>query len=171
MEPLFTNTCAYSKENLQEAMFALYKRKKILLSLFCLFCITGCLYYYFIYYDYLFVIMAFALFAVLIYKYVYQIISRAKLTASRCLVIYHEVPVQTTRFFDDRVEPIAVMLKEDLSLDYKQIMRVEKSKRLYVLYFNGKMMIILDKSKFENISSDAFERFILERAVNAKVFL
>ena len=171
MDPLFTNECAYSKENLQEAMFALFRRKKILMSLFCLFCIAGCVYYYFIFYDFLFMMMAFILFAVLIYKYVFQIMSKAKLIASRCFVIYHEVPVQTTRFFDDRIEPVSVILKEDLSLDYKQIMRVEKSRRLYVLYFNGKMMIFLDKSKFENITPEDFEHFIREKAVNAKVFL
>ena len=171
MEPLFTNTCAYSKENLQEAMFALYKRKKFLMSLFCLFCIGGCLYYYFIWYDYLFVLMAFALLAVLIYKYVYQIVSKAKLTASRCILLYHEIPVQTVRFFDNRLEPVSIMSKEELSFEYTQLIRVEKSRHLYVLYFNGKMMVILDKSNFENISLEEFERFIKEKAVNAKVLL
>ena len=171
MEPLFTNACACSKENLQEAMFALNKRKKILISLLCMVSIAGCVYDYLVFNDYLFLMLAFALFVLLIYKYVYQIISRAKVFASRCFLIYHEVPVQTIRFFDDRVEPSSILSKEELSFDYRQIIRVEKSKRLYVLYFSGKVMVILDKSKFENITKDEFERFIQEKAVNAKVML
>ncbi|PKM40805.1 MAG: hypothetical protein CVV04_06375 [Firmicutes bacterium HGW-Firmicutes-9] len=171
MEPLFTNTCAYSKKNLQEAMFALNKRKRILISLFCLFSIAGCIYNYIIWYDYLFIIMAFGLLALLLFKYVYQIMNKAKVIADRCILLYHEVPIQTVRFFDDRLEPVSIMSKEELSFEYTQIIRVEKSKRLYVLFFNGKVMIILDKSKFDNITLEEFERFIREKAVNAKVLL
>lgn len=171
MEPLFTNACAQSKENLQEALFALYRRKKILISLFFLFNIAGLVYYYIIWYDYLFLILAFAMLAVILYRYVFQVINKAKVTAERCILLFHEVPVQTVRFFDDHLEPVSIMWKEELSFEYSQLIRVEKSKRLYVLYFNGKMMVILDKTKFENITLEEFERFIRERAINAKVFL
>ena len=109
MEPLFTNACAYSRENLQEAMFALNKRKKILFSLIGLVLIASSVNDYFFYHDYLFLLMAFALLALILYKYVYQIITKAKLLASRCFVIYHEVPVQTVRFFEDHVEPVSIM--------------------------------------------------------------
>jgi len=171
MEPIFTNACAYSRENLQEAMFALNRRKKILVSLWFLFCIAGFIYYYIVLYDYLFIIMALAMLALLLYKYVYQILNKAKVMAERCIVICHEVPVQTVRFFEDHVEPVSIMSKDELSLNYDQLIRVEKSRRLYVLYFNGKIMIILDKSKFENKTLEEFEHFIKEKAVKAKVML
>ncbi len=170
MEPLFTNACAYSKENLQEAMFALFKRKKILFSIISLCIIAGSIYYYIIWYDPLYLLMAFVLLGVLLYKYIFQIRSKAKLMASRCILLYHEVPVQTVRFFDDRMEPVSIMSKDELSFNYDQIIRVEQSRRLYVLFFNGKMMVVLDKSKFENTTAGEFECFIREKTVNAKVF-
>lgn len=171
MEPLFSTTCEHTKSNYQDALSAIIKREKIVASAISVFLCASSLYCAITFNQYLFLSFFAAFILLPLNRYGYQIDHAAKIFAERNNLMYHQTVVQEIYFFDDHIKTISCPSNGETFPSYADITQVVRSKKLYILLLGKVSFIPLDKTKFVNITIEEFERFIREKAVNAKVFL
>lgn len=56
-------------------------------------------------------------------------------------------------------------------IEYAQIIKVTKTKGLYLLMMRQNLILLIDKNGFVKGDKTAFETFIIEKAINAKIKL
>jgi len=171
MEPLFSTTCEHSKANYQDALSAIMNREKIAATFVSVLLCASSLYCAIIFNHYLYLFFFAASILIPLNRYGYQIEHAAKIFAEGNNLMYHQTVVQRIYFFDDHIKTISYPSNGEAFPTYADITQVVKSKNLYILLFSKVTFISLEMTKFENISLEEFERFIREKAVNAKVLL
>ncbi len=86
------------------------------------------------------------------------------------LELINEVPEGKILFFEDYLMNVGINNAE-LKLEYSKIQKVKQSKNLYLLVLKKKLVVMVDKNRFEKGTCDEFEKFIKEKAINAKIKL
>ena len=171
MEPLFTNSCLLTKEVYKEAYLAITRTRRILVVILSAIILVSSIFEIYWTDDVLFYFFAgfFVLFAV--YYFVFFPRRAVNITYQRNQEVYHEETSSTVKFYEDRIETKSSPSNAEATLRYDQIVRIKATRQLYIFTIRQKMLIILDKGKFENINLIEFEHFMKEIAVKAKVML
>ncbi len=168
MEPLFTNTCLLTKEVYKEAYLAITRSRRILVVILSAVIFVSSLFEAYWTDDVLFYFFAgfFVLFAV--YYFVFFPRRAANITSKRSQEIYHEEICSTIRFYDDSMITKSTPSNAEATLRYDQIVQVRASRQLYIITIKQKLLVILDKSKFDQINMIEFEHFLRQKAPKAK---
>ena len=95
----------------------------------------------------------------------------AKKREKQLVELFGELPSAQNMFFEDYLLAISLADKSELKIEYEKIIKVRQSKNLYLLIMNQKLVIMVDKNRFEKGTSEEFEQFIKTKAVNAKIKL
>jgi len=172
MEPVFINKFKHTKENYIEmnkkySAFIIY----FLGSLIFIFYSVMALIYFFNSYNYI-VSVLIALVGVLFSAYPHiRIYIIAKRREKIFFELYGKIPEGQTHFFNDHIFSFSETDKAELNIEYEKIKKVKQSKNLYLLILNKKIVIFINKSRFEKGTCEEFEKFIKEKALNAKIKL
>lgn len=171
MEPVFINKLKQTKEhyiemNKKHSAFTIY-----FLGAFFLIAYLGlAVYIYFTLYNIIFSV-AVALIGILLSAYPHiRIYIIARNREKQLLELLNEIPESETMFFEDHLMSVSTNNAE-LKLEYGKIKKVKQSKNLYLLVLKKKLVVMVDKNRFEKGTCEEFEKFIAEKAVNAKIKL
>jgi len=171
MEPVFINILKQTKEiyiemNKKHSAFAFY-----FLGAFLLIVYWGlAMFIYFTLYNIIFSVVI-ALIGILLSIYPHlRIYILARNREKQFLELLNEIPESKTMFFDDHLMSVSTNNAE-LKLEYGKIKKVKQSKNLYLLVLKKKLVVMVDKNRFEKGTCEEFEKFIAEKAVNAKIKL
>ena len=171
MEPLFQNKCKYSKTILLEM---LKKTRKKLHIIICI-CILVYCFGAAIYCIYLNSIwgsgISFLLTAFFILLYLYLPYYNVNKMIRRYYELYHAEVETATYFFGDYILGINKQTNGETKTDDKQIIKIVKTKNLYLMLMKEQLVILVDKNGFVKGNKDEFEEFIKEKAVYAKIRL
>lgn len=172
MEPIFINKFKHTKESYIEMNKKCTSFSIFFLSLFFLIVYwTLAVFIYHYLYDLIFaIIIAFAGVIFSIYPFA-RIPFIARKREKQLLELYDTIPECDTMFYDDCLMSVSITSKEELKLNYSKIKKVKQSKNLYLLILNNKLAVMVDKNHFEKGTCEEFEKFIKEKAVNAKIRL
>lgn len=172
MDALFINKFKHSKENIIE-MNKAYSRKSIIISKilvlisFFLLSLIWC-------FDFqnLLVGILIALIGIAV-TFIPSISTsyKASKNEKRLVLLYNKIPEVTTFFNDDNIFSVTEENKGELSISYDKIIKIKQSKNLYLLILKEKLVIMVDKKRFTKGSCEEFEKFIKEKAINAKIKL
>ncbi len=169
MEAVFINKFKHTKSHYIEAYKGFYPLMK------SPFYITLALLYFalafFIYFHYYDIIPAIIIAVCGIFFGFYPIIRLhiiANKQQKRFLTLYNETPEAITCFFEEHLESTSITNKEEIKIDYDKIIKLKQTKNLYLLILKEKLVIMVDKSRFEKGTCEEFEKFIISKAVNAK---
>lgn len=174
MEPLFINKLSHTKKIYIEMnkRYSGLSRTLISLLLFAVYFSLG-LFMYFYFYEIISAVILIAIsIALLCYPTArFYIIARKR--EKQFLELYDGVPECETYFFDDGIKSVSATQNssDELNLSYEKIINVKQSKNLYLLILSKKIVVIVDKNRFEKGTCEEFEKFIKEKAVNAKIRL
>ena len=172
MEPLFINNFTHSKEMYIE-MNKAYSFVSRLIFQIAVAVIYGFLaVLLFFYYGNYFSGAAIVLVGV--FLFFYPLINtriHAKKREKQLVELFGELPSAQNLFFDDYLLAISSADKSELRIEYDKIIKVRQSKNLYLLIMKQKLVIMVDKNRFEKGTSEEFEQFIKSKAVNAKIKL
>lgn len=172
MEPLFINNFTHSKEMYIE-MNKAYSFVSRLIFQIAVAVIYGFLaVLLFFYYGNYFSGAAIVLVGV--FLFFYPLINtriHAKKREKQLAELFGELPSAQNLFFDDHLLAISSADKSELKIEYDKIIKVRQSKNLYLLIMKQKLVIMVDKNRFEKGSCEEFEQFIKSKAVNAKIKL
>ncbi len=172
MEALFINKFKHTKENLIE-MNRSYNGIKIFILrvvLFAAFLILSA-FWIFELYD---IISGIATLVLgIIFAVLPTIVDRYKAgkEEKRLLILYNEIPESTTFFNDDHLFSTSETTNGELKLEYNKIIKVKQSKNLYLLILKERLVVMVDKNRFEKGTCEEFEEFIKSKAINAKIKL
>lgn len=172
MEPIFINRFKHTKEmyiEVNNKYAVLNPRISALVFLLAYSALAFIIYYYL--YDLLAAIIVEALGIFFALYTPLRIHILAGKREKMFLELYEEIPVGETLFFDDHIFSVSETNKSELNLDYKKIRKVKQSKNFYLLILNRKLIVFVDKNNFEKGTCEEFEKFIKEKAVNAKIRL
>lgn len=172
MEPIFINKLKHSKDIYIETNKAFSKISRFIISFFLLAAyLSLALIFYFWYYETITaIILAIIGIAFSIYPTA-RIYVFAKKREKQMIELYDTVPEAETLFFDDHIFSVGITSKEELNIKYDKIKKVKQSKNLYLLELGKKLVIMVDKNRFEKGNCEEFKKFIAEKAVNAKIKL
>lgn len=95
----------------------------------------------------------------------------ARKNEKRLLLLYNEIPESATYFYDDYLLTTNEKTNGELKLDYDKIIKVKQSQNLYLLILKERLVVMVDKNRFEKGTCEEFEEFIKSKAVNAKIKL
>lgn len=172
MEAIFINNFKHTKENYIEmnkkySAFSIYFVGALIFIIY----IALALIYYYISYD-IIISLVLALIGILfpIYPHI-RISFIAKKREKIFIELYEKVPEGQTLFFDDHIFSFSETDKAELNIEYKKIKKIKQSKNLYLLILSKKIILFVDKRSFKKGTCDEFEKFISEKAVNAKIKL
>ncbi len=163
MEPLFTNTCTYTKQNLLEAGRGTSSRKLPTIRFICL----GLLIFLggLLMANYVFCLLG-VLFCV--FYPLYSLWAVRFLAANRyqqLQQLYRGEAESVISFYEDQFSVHYLQGGSDVTLSYPQIAKVFETKNLYFLMLSTKIGFLLDKRGFVGTTGDEFGRFIRARAV------
>lgn len=172
MEPLFINNFTHSKEMYIE-MNKAYSFVSRLIFQIAVAVIYGFLavllfFYYGSYFS------GAAIVLVGVFLFFYPLINtriHAKKREKQLVELFGELPSAQNLFFDDYLLSISSADKSELRIEYDKIIKVRQSKNLYLLIMKQKLVIMVDKNRFEKGSCEEFEQFIKSKAVNVKIKL
>ena len=172
MEPLFINNFTHSKEMYIE-MNKAYSFVSRLIFQIAVAVIYGFLaVLLFFYYGNYFSGAAIVLVGV--FLFFYPLINtriHAKKREKQLVELFGELPSAQNLFFDDYLLSISSADKSELRIEYDKIIKVSQSKNLYLLIMKQKLVIMVDRNRFEKGSCEEFEQFIRSKAVNVKIKL
>lgn len=172
MEALFINKFKHTKENLIE-MNRSYNGIKIFILRVVLFAAFFILSAFWIFELYDIISGIATLVLGIIFAVLPTIVDRYKAgkEEKRLLILYNEIPESTTYFNDDHLFSISETTNGELKLEYNKIIKVKQSRNLYLLILKERLVVMVDKNRFEKGTCKEFEEFIKAKAVNAKIKL
>ncbi len=163
MEPLFTNKCAYTKQNLIEVGRTTSSRKLPAIICICIgllfflyglltvnpiYCLLGCLFC--------------MIYPLLIFWAVrYSAANRYQ----QLRQLYHGEAQSVTSFYEDRLVVRYMQGGSDVTVAYPQIAKVFETKNIFFLMLSTRIGFLLEKQGFEGTTADEFGQFIRVRAV------
>lgn len=172
MEAIFINSFKQTKENYIEmnkkhSAFSIYFLGALIFIIYT----ALTLIYYYVSYDVIISVIL-ALIGVLFPIYPHLRINIIARKREKIFIeLYEKIPEGQTLFFDDHIFSFSETDKAEVNIDYKKIKKIKQSKNLYLLILNKKIIIMVDKRSFEKGTCEEFEKFIAEKAVNAKIKL
>ena len=96
-------------------------------------------------------------------------------TAHRMLKQYHELYhteyITTTLFFEEYIVDFNEQTSGKTIIEYAQIMKLTQTKGLYLLMMRQNLVLLIDKNGFIKGDIAAFETFIINKAIKAKIKL
>ncbi len=169
MESVFEVKCTHSKEVLLE-MNRAYVGKKLLISgvaLFVSFCIVAAMWYWFLMSAFVAAVLVVLGAFRAVWPFLRTYVS-VKNTEKRYISLYDNIPESSLSFFDDYMVSTNSLSGGELSLEYEKIIMLRQSKNLYLLIMDRKLVVIVDKHRFEKGTAKEFEEFIKSKAIKAK---
>lgn len=172
MEALFINKFKHTKENLIE-MNRSYNGIKIFILRIVLFAAFLILSAFWIFELYDIISGIATLVLGIIFAALPTIVDRYKAgkEEKRLLILYNEIPESTTYFNDDHLFSTSETTNGELKIEYNKIIKVKQSRNLYLLILKERLVVMVDKNRFEKGSCEDFEEFIKAKAINAKIKL
>lgn len=172
MEPIFINKFKHTKENYIEMNKAYSVLTRLIFGLLFLAAYWALA---FLIYFYLYDLVTAIIIAVLgvtfaFYPYI-RIYIIANKNEKQLLELYGTIPEAENSFFEDYLLSVSLTNKAELKLDYNKIIKVKQSRNMYLLILNKKLVVMVEKNNFEKGTCEEFEKFIKEKAVNAKIRL
>ncbi len=172
MDALFINKFNHTKENLIE-MNQAYKGIKFIIIRVILFAAFLILSAFWIFELWDIISGIGTLVLGVIFAILPSILDRYKISKDekRLILLYDEIPESTTCFYDDHLLSKSETTNGELNLEYKKIIKVKQSRNLYLLILKERLVVMVDKNRFEKGTCEEFEEFIKSKAVNAKIKL
>ncbi len=172
MEPLFINSLRQSKEIYIETNKAYSSASRIAYQI-AVPVVYGFLAFVLIYFYYNFIGAAVvaAAGALLFFYPLIKLHRVAKKREKQLIELYGEIPEAQTFFYEDHILTTGITDKSEIRIEYGKIIKVRQSKNLYLLIMKQKLVVMVNKNRFEKGSCEEFEQFIKEKAVNAKIRL
>lgn len=172
MDALFINKFKHTKESYIEMNMKYSQFTRIFFGILlfsALFSLS--LFGYFVLYDLVYTV-AFAILAVGfgIYPTV-RIHLLARKREKVLLEMYGVVPENVIMFYDENVMATSLTNKAEMTLEYTKIKKIIQSKNMYILILSKSVVLMVNKDSFEKGTCKEFEKFITEKAVNAKIKL
>lgn len=171
MEPVFINNLKQTKEhfiemNKKHSAFTIY----FFGAFFLIAYLALAMFIYFTSYNIVFsVVIALIGTLLSIYPHI-RIYILARNREKQFLELLNDIPEGKTLFFEDHLMSVSTN-NDELKLEYTKIQKVKQSKNLYLLVLKKKLVVMVDKNRFEKGNCEEFEKFIAEKAVNAKIKL
>lgn len=172
MEPIFINKLKHSREIFVEINKAYSKVSRLIISLLILAVYLAlALFFYFYYYEIISSILLGIIGIALSFYPTARFYIFARRREKQLIELYDTVPECETMFYDEHLFSVGITSKEEINIKYTKIKKIKQSKNLYLLILGNKMVIMVDKKRFEKGTCEEFEKFIKEKAVNAKIRL
>lgn len=172
MEPVFINKFKHTKENYIEMNKAYSFLTRMIFGLFFLIVYLALAFFiYFYLYNLITAIIIAVIGVILAFYPAAKIRIIAHKREKKFLELYGEIPKGKTLFFEDHLFSVSETDKAELNLDYNKIIKVKQSKNMYLLILKNKLIVFVDKNSFERGTCEEFEKFIKEKAANAKIKL
>lgn len=167
MEPLFENTCVWTRKTILE----LHRRVRRLFSI-VLEAIVALEFVHFLililrerlYMDFTLMAAA-ALFAILLAAVPFFPRISAAIAYKRYLNLFRQEQVSHTCFYEDRFTLGSMPSGGETTLEYAQIRRVMETKSLLLLRLTGKWIVMVDKSGFTRGDVATLKAFLQKKAV------
>lgn len=162
MEPLFTNQCMYTKQNL----FLVNKVTSSRILSEIMFFSIGLIIFVLGILAWDFSICLFGIFLCFFFLVFHKLIVRASSSQryQQLLQLYHCEPVSKVKFYEDHL--IHTMQdNSQVKVGYEQIGKVYQTKHLFFLMLSTRVGFLLDQEQFDGITADEFIGFIRTRAV------
>ncbi len=163
MEPLFTNKCRYTKQNLIEAYRSASLRKLLTILFICIgLLISFC--------GLLIEDYSYCLFGVL-FSIFYPLFSSWAVRFSavnryqQLQQLYNGEAESVISFYENQLVVHYVQGGSDFTIAYPQVAKVFETKNLFFLMLSTRIGFLLGKQGFEGTTADEFGRFIRARAV------
>lgn len=172
MEPLFINKFRHTKESYIEMNMKYSQFTRIFFGII-FFAALGVLsvFGYFILCDLLYTVV----FAVLAVGFAFYPTVRIYLLARKrekvLLEMYGVIPENIIMFSDENIMATSLTNKAETKLEYSRIKRIKQSRNMYLLILSKGVVLMVDKMSFEKGNCEEFEKFIKEKAINAKIRL
>lgn len=171
MEPIFSNSCAFSREILEEL------NKKMMSVGFKIYCIS-----FIIIFAVLSTIsfimkqnaigVIFAVCFILIFA---TLLAKPKMMAKRLYLNYnklYECEVETrTFFYDEIIIGKNLQTNQSVKASYSDITSIEESKHLYIIKLYKNIALTLSKNGFISDNSSDFIKFFTKKCPQAKIKL
>lgn len=172
MEPVLINKLKHTKEIFIEMnkTYSKASRTAISIIIFTFYLILA-LSLYFLCYETFSAVLLFVFGTVLSVYPTGRLYIFARKREKQLLELYDSVPECETLFYDDHLFSVGITSKEELNIKYTKIKKIKQSKNLYLLILGNKVVVMVDKNRFEKGNCEEFEKFIKEKAVNAKIKL
>ena len=171
MEPIYQNTCRYSKANRLEMA---KRTTKVSYTVICMLVIVYCIgstIYFILMNDLLGSMCCFLLSVFFILFCIYLPYRNVNRVMRRSYSLYHSEVESDVCFFADYILVVNKQTSGQTKIDYTQIIKVTQTKNLYLLILKENLVVPIDKNGFVKGNRDDFERFIIGKAVNAKIKL
>lgn len=172
MEPLFINDIKQTKEMFIEMNKAYSSASQIAYKI-AVPVVYGFLAFVLIYFYYNFIgaaVVAAARVLLFFYPQIKLHIA-AKRREKQIVELYGSALEGQTLFYDDNLVSTSFNDKSEVKIDYGKIIKIRQSKNLYLLIMKQKIVVMVDKNRFEKGNCEEFEKFIKTKAVNAKIKL
>ncbi len=98
-----------------------------------------------------------------------KLVRYCKNSVKQQMVLYNKVIESETFFYDDELKSLYVGSGNEITLEYSKIRKIKQSKNLYLLILEKRLVVMVDKRRFEKGTAEEFEGFIKEKAANAKI--
>lgn len=168
MEPIFSNACSQTKENLLEMIKATVPAwYKLYCRIFAvLFVVMAAVSIYMK--QYIFTYIFFALAVIILAIYNKKISSAAQKTWQKNFDQYKKDVETRIFFYEDSIVGKNLQTGNAVRTEYEKIEKIVETPSLYVLVFLKNIAILVDKNGFISDNGADFAEFIKKKCVNAK---
>ena len=168
MEPIFSNACSQTKENLLEMIKATVPAwYKLYCRIFAVLFVVMAAVLVFIE-QYLFAVIFLVLAAAILAVYNRKISSAAQKTWQKNFDQYGKDVETRIFFYEDSIVGKNLQTGNAVRTEYEKIEKIVETPSLYVLVFLKNIAILVDKNGFISDNGADFAEFIKKKCVNAK---
>ena len=168
MEPIFSNACSQTKENLLEMIKATVPAwYKLYCRIFAVLFVVMAAVLVFIE-QYLFAVIFLVLAAAILAVYNRKISSAAQKTWQKNFDQYKKDVETRIFFYEDSIVGKNLQTGNTVRTEYEKIEKIVETPSLYVLVFLKNIAILVDKNGFISDNGADFAEFIKKKCVNAK---
>ena len=168
MEPIFSNACSQTKENLLEMIKATVPAwYKLYCRIFAVLFVVMAAVLVFIE-QYLFAVIFLVLAPAILAVYNRKISSAAHKTWQKNFDQYKKDVETRIFFYEDSIVGKNLQTGNAVRTEYEKIEKIVETPSLYVLVFLKNIAILVDKNGFISDNSADFAEFIKKKCVNAK---
>ena len=114
-------------------------------------------------------LIALAVLAFFILLYVFLPHLQVNRIIQECRIFFGSEMVIQSAFFDSKLVISSVQMKKEMVIEYEQIVRILKTKHLFLLEMRDSFILFVDQSGFSKGNQKDFETFIQLCAKNAKI--
>lgn len=172
MEAVFINKFKHTKESYVEMNMKYSEFLRVFFGIvFFLAFLFLSLFGYFVLYDLVYTVV-FAIIGIAFTLYpTVRIYLLARKREKILLEMYGVIPENEIMFYEENIMTTSLTNKAESKLDYSKIKKIKQSKNMYLLILSQGVVLMVKKDGFEKGSCIEFEKFIKEKATNAKIKL